>query len=82
MDTDFINQWEEGYKIVIGVKNKSKENPFMFFLRRVFYRLISKISDTELIQNFTGFGLYDKSFIEILKQIEKSIRNIRLILKS
>jgi glycosyltransferase involved in cell wall biosynthesis len=68
---DFIKKWEEGYKIVIGTKNKSKENPLMFLLRKTFYHIISRISESEQIKNFTGFGLYDKSFIDILRNIDE-----------
>ncbi len=67
MIKDFIEKWEEGYKIVIGIKKKSAENPVMFMVRRFFYWLIDKISETEYIKNFTGFGLYDKSFIDTLR---------------
>ena len=70
MINDFIHKWEEGYKIVIGVKTKSKENKVMFFIRKVFYYLISKISETDQIKNFTGFGLYDQQFIKILRNLE------------
>jgi glycosyltransferase involved in cell wall biosynthesis len=67
---DFVKKWEAGYKIVIGIKNKSKENRIIFLIRRIFYKLLSKISDTELIKNFIGFGLYDKKFIDILRNLE------------
>lgn len=71
MIKDFINKWEEGYKIVIGTKTKSKENQFMFLIRKMFYNTISKISETEQVKNFTGFGLYDRQFIEILRNLEE-----------
>ena len=67
---DFLKEWENGYKIVVGVKNQSKETFLMFALRKVFYNIISKLSETELIKNFTGFGLYDKSVFEILKKMD------------
>ncbi|MBF0299049.1 MAG: glycosyltransferase family 2 protein [Oligoflexia bacterium] len=63
----FINKWEEGYKNVIGVKIKSEENKWMYFVRKLFYFLIASISEAEQIKNFTGFGLYDKQFIDILR---------------
>ena len=63
MIVDFIKKWEAGNKIVIGIKIKSDENRLMFFIRKMFYYLISKISETALIKNFTGFGLYDKDFM-------------------
>ena len=66
----FVQEWESGYKIVIGVKNKSKENRIMYFLRSCYYKLIKKISDTEQIEHFTGFGLYDKDFIEVLRKLD------------
>ena len=69
---DFLQKWEEGYKIVVGVKKQSRENPIMFRLRKFFYNVLSKMSTQgePPIKNFTGFGLYDKSFIEILKTLE------------
>ena len=66
----FVEEWENGNKIVIGIKNKSKENKFMYFLRSCYYKIIKKISNTEQIEHFTGFGLYDKSFIEVLRKLE------------
>jgi len=69
--SDFIQKWEEGYKIVLGIKNKSKENPIMFALRKLYYNILSKFSETDQIKNFTGFGLYDRSFIEVLRTIEE-----------
>lgn len=70
MIADFIKKWEEGYKIVIGVKEKSEESPFFFFIRKIFYSLIGRLSEISLIKNFTGFGLYDRKVIEILRQID------------
>lgn len=67
---EFIKKWEEGFKIVIGIKNKSNENQVMFAIRNAYYRLIRKIADVEQIKNFTGFGLYDKKFIDAFKKID------------
>ena len=67
---DLVKKWEEGYKIVVGVKTKSKENWLMYRIRSMFYSLISKVSETEQIKQFTGFGLYDKSFIDVLRKID------------
>lgn len=68
---EFIRKWEEGYKIVVGVKTDSEENSLMFVIRKLYYSLLKKFSETQQIKNFTGFGLYDKSFIDILKQLEE-----------
>jgi glycosyltransferase involved in cell wall biosynthesis len=67
---DFIKKWEEGFKIVVGVKSRSEENPIMFAVRKLYYDIIRKLSDEEQIKNFTGFGLYDKKVIDIFKRIE------------
>jgi len=67
---DFIKKWKEGFKIVIGVKSKSEENPALFAIRKLYYRLIGAFSEAEQIKNFTGFGLYDRKFIDILKQFD------------
>jgi len=66
----FVKKWEEGYKIVIGTKTKSKENPLVFGIRKMFYKLIQLLSETEQIKNFTGFGLYDKTFIDLIRQFD------------
>ena len=70
MIADFIRKWEEGYKIVIGVKEKSEESPLFFAIRKTYYNLIGKLSDIDLIKNFTGFGLYDRKVVDTLRQID------------
>ena len=65
---ELIKKWEEGYQVVCAVKNKSKENSLMFGLRKIYYWLLKKSSDTELISNFTGFGLYDRCFMDAVKK--------------
>ena len=69
---EFIKEWENGYKIVIGKKLKSGENIFISIIRKCYYKLIKSISDVEQIENFHGFGLYDKSFINVLKNLDDS----------
>lgn len=71
MIEDFVRKWEEGYKIVIGIKKKSRENPLMFLVRSFYYNLIDRIAETEHIKNFMGFGLYDKSFIDVLRKLDE-----------
>lgn len=68
---DFIDRWERGYKVVVGIKSRSKENPLMFMVRKIYYSLIQSVSTVEQIKNFTGFGLYDRSVIEILRQYDE-----------
>lgn len=73
----FIERWEEGYKIVVGRKTRSKENPVMYFLRGCYYKVLKKLSNIEVIEQFTGFGLYDKSFINVLRKLKDPTPFIR-----
>ena len=66
----YVHEWEKGYKIVIGIKTSSKENKFMYRLRTCYYKTIKKMSDVEQIEHFTGSGLYDREFIEILRKLD------------
>lgn len=78
--SQFIKKWEEGYKIVLGVKTKSKENFILFWLRSLFYNIISKISVVEQVGHYTGFGLYDKSIINILRSLKEPYPYLRGII--
>lgn len=73
----FVAEWEKGYKIVIGRKTKSRENGFIYFLRSCYYKIIKKMSSVEQIEQFTGFGLYDKSFLDVLRRLDDPIPFIR-----
>jgi glycosyltransferase involved in cell wall biosynthesis len=70
MISDFIKKWEEGFKVVLGVKTTSQESAVMFAIRSFYYSLLSRLSEVEVTKNNTGFGLYDRKIIEILKQID------------
>jgi len=72
-----VRKWEEGYKIVCAIKSKSKESKIMYFLRSIYYKMIKRMSSTEQIEHFTGFGLYDKSFVKVLKDLNDPIPFIR-----
>lgn len=73
----FVKEWVNGYKIVSGIKSSSKENGFVYFLRSVYYKLIKNMSSVEMIEHFTGFGLYDKTFVKLLRQLDDPIPFIR-----
>ncbi len=66
----YVHEWEKGYKIVIGIKTSSKENRLMYWLRSCYYKTIKKLSDVEQIEHFTGSGLYDREFIEVLRNLD------------
>ena len=66
----FLAKWEEGAKIVMGVKVRSSESFLMFGIRKLYYRLVKRLSEIELTSNFYGFGLYDRSVVEILRKMD------------
>ena len=67
---DFVRRWQEGAKIVVGVKPSADESSLMFTVRRLYYRMITRIANVKLIQNFTGFGLYDRQVLDVLREID------------
>lgn len=73
----FVAEWEKGYKIVSAIKTTSEENPIMYFLRSCYYKAIKKMSSVEQIEHFTGFGLYDKSFIDVLRGLDDPVPFLR-----
>lgn len=66
----FLQKWEEGYRIVIGVKAKTNESKWFAAIRKFYYQLIARISEAPLVKDFTGFGLYDQSVIQILRELD------------
>ncbi|MES2686101.1 MAG: glycosyltransferase family 2 protein [Pseudomonadota bacterium] len=68
--SDFVQKWEEGFKIVAGVKTTSEESRIFFTIRKTYYSLVQRIADIKLISNFTGFGLYDKEVIDIMRRLD------------
>lgn len=70
MISRFVKEWENGNKVIIGIKSKSEESKIIFFARKIYYKLIKRFSETPIIEQFTGFGLYDKEFINILRTID------------
>lgn len=66
----YIEEWEKGHALVLGIKSKSKENPIMYLIRKLFYFIIKKISHTDQLKNYTGFGLYDQKFLNVIRMID------------
>lgn len=67
---DMVAKWEEGYKVIVGQKTKSNESKLMYALRTLYYKTIGKLADSQQIQHFNGYGLYDKAFIDVMRQID------------
>ena len=73
----FVREWERGHKIVSGIKSSSKEPGAIYFFRTIYYKMIKNMSSVKLIEHFTGFGLYDKTFIALLKELDDPIPFLR-----
>ena len=73
----YVKAWEEGYKIAIGIKKSSQENKIMYHLRSLYYKTIKKLSEVEQIEHFTGFGLYDKAFINVMRNLDDPVPFLR-----
>ncbi len=67
---ELIGYWEQGYKVVLCVKKTSDENKLMFWVRTKYYQLVNRMSNIETYENFTGFGLYDKSVCNVIKSFD------------
>ena len=66
----FIEKWEEGFKIALGVKNESEESAVFFMLRKAYYNLVARLSQVRLLKNITGFGLYDRQVLDLLRSLD------------
>jgi len=67
---EFISRWEHGFKVVVAVKPTSDEGSLFSFLRRAYYAIFSRISDVKQIPQYTGFGLYDREVVDIIRAID------------
>ena len=72
-----VAEWEKGYKVVCAIKSNSKENPVIRFFRTCYYKLIRKMSQVDQIEHFTGTGLYDRSFVDILRSLDDPVPFLR-----
>jgi len=74
---EFIRRWREGYPVVMGQKTNSRESALFFAVRRCYYRLVRRLADVALLENVTGFGLYDRKAIEALRALEEPYPYVR-----
>lgn len=67
---EFLKKWEDGFLVVVGVKEKTEDSPLFHFIRTLYYRFLRSLTDVKLIENFTGFGLYDKKILDVIRKID------------
>ncbi|MDI9571062.1 MAG: glycosyltransferase family 2 protein [Pseudomonadota bacterium] len=77
---DLVRKWEEGYKVVFAIKEKSEESSVMFAIRKFYYNLYNKVSNIQIVSNYCGFGLYDKTILDILRKLDDPCPDIRSLL--
>ncbi len=80
MIKDLIKKWEEGYMLVLAVKEKSEESSIMFSIRRLYYNIYNKVSNIQIVTNYCGFGLYDKAILDILRKLDDPHPDLRSLL--
>ena len=68
---DFVREWEAGHKVVVGIKTRSRESWWMYQARGFYYRMVRRLADVELLEQFTGFGLYDRQVIDELRGLRE-----------
>jgi glycosyltransferase involved in cell wall biosynthesis len=77
MIVSFVREWEKGAEVVLGCKKTSKENPVMHFVRSIYYKIINKMSDVDMLEHCTDFGLFDRQFINLLRDMKDNQPYIR-----
>jgi polyisoprenyl-phosphate glycosyltransferase len=65
---EMIQEWEKGFPIVAGIKSSSDESGAMYRVRTFYYTLVGKLTDVRVLSHFTGFGLYDRSVVQTLRE--------------
>jgi len=73
----FVQKWEEGFCVVVGQKAQSEESSLFFFARCCYYRLVNRLAEVELLENVTGFGLYDQKVIQMFREIDDPYPYVR-----
>ncbi len=68
MIVDFLREWEQGCPIVVAIKSTSDEHGLMYRIRSVYYKTVARLTDVKVLEHFTGFGLYDRQVVDILKR--------------
>lgn len=71
MLTEFVNRWKQGYKCILGQRTGSNEDHVKYRMRKIYYDLMDSIAENQLAKMVNGFGLYDREFLNVLKDIHE-----------
>jgi glycosyltransferase involved in cell wall biosynthesis len=77
MIPELIRLWRQGKPVVLGQKKNSEESPLFFAIRKAYYRLVNRLADVDLLENVTGFGLYDRKVIESFRSLNEPYPYVR-----
>jgi polyisoprenyl-phosphate glycosyltransferase len=67
---ELVRKWEEGNAAVLAVKRSSAESKLMYAIRSAYYRIVNGLSDVTLVNDYYGFGLYDRRVVEALRLMD------------
>jgi hypothetical protein len=67
---EFVEHWERGHKVVVGARSNSYNKYFIRVMRKAYYKIITRLSGNRQIEGISGFGLYDRKFVDILEDID------------
>jgi glycosyltransferase involved in cell wall biosynthesis len=74
---DMVRHWEAGYPVVIAVKKTSDENAVVYWLRTRYYNLVNRLSEVKTYAHYTGFGLYDRRVIDLIRAFDDPLPYFR-----
>jgi glycosyltransferase involved in cell wall biosynthesis len=75
---DFVAKWMDGFDVVYGVRSEREgETAFKLWTAKVFYRLIGKLSDTEIPLDTGDFRLMGRRVVDALLAMPERDRFVR-----
>jgi len=78
---NFITEWEEGFDVVIGIREANKgEGVIKKFGSKLYYSIMNKISDTKITPRATDFRIIDKSVVEAFLRFTERKRMTRALI--
>ena len=66
-----LRKWESGSRIAAAIKTGSRERWWMYCIRSFYYRLIARLASVDMLEHFTGFGLYDREVVDLLRKLHE-----------
>jgi glycosyltransferase involved in cell wall biosynthesis len=78
----FIELWEQGHDVVVGIRRRRRESRLMTLGRRMFYAVLSKISDDHITRDAGDFRLVDRSVVNMVKELNDIDPYVRGVVSS